>query len=577
MKIVDVIPVSMSGESRQDVGASIAVNPNNTNEIVIATLTTDPNGGPNAPVFVSTDGGNTWSVKTIIPGDGPVGTGGITVKYGRNSNELYSAIVKGNVPYQLAILRTLDPAAGALMTTVDDTGDNVEQPYVAVGTVPSGPNAGKDRLYVGLNDLDATGPFGSGLTSSIRQTMDALSPAPVFNSILLDRRPKTPGALQDLTPPRNGPQVRPAVHKDGTVYAVFYSWKTWADTGQGPALVTSDVVVVRDDNWGQSADPYGSLLDSGDAVAGQRVAQNVPLLFDGTLGFEQIGGDLSIAVDPANSSIVYVAWTEWQQGTAGNQTTIWLQVRRSTNRGQTWSYAGLPAVRNAKSPGLAVNDNGQVGLIYQQLTGTGNNQRWETHLAFSQDALLWSDTVLATVIAANYTPFDIYNFVGDYTNIMAVGNNFYGVFCAFNNPAAQYFPQGVTFQRNHNYNSLFGVDDLTPVAPSVDPFFFETPYIPPSVKVPWINNLGIVVIILFGIIQDGGGAYIDGAGHIHIIGPGDPGPVWDYLVSLAEYRLATASNTRAGLEMQKLALQNVVDLANAQIAQINGQLGAAAQ
>ncbi|HEV3327242.1 MAG TPA: hypothetical protein VG052_16620 [Puia sp.] len=572
MKIVDVIPLAMSGESRQDVGASIAVNPNNPNEIVIAALTADPNGGPNAPVFVSTDGGDTWLAKNIVPGDGPTGTYGITVKYGRTSNELYAGIVKGNAPDQLAILRTINPVAAAVMAQMDSGGD-VEQPYVAVGTVPGGPDAGKDRLYVGLNDLNATSQWGPALTSSIRQTMDALSPAPVFNSILLDRRPKTPGALQDLTPPRNGPQVRPAVHKDGTVYAVFYSWKTWADTGQGPALVTTDVVVVRDDNWGQSADPYGSLLDSGDGVAGQRVAMNVPLLFDGTLGFEQIGGDLSIAVDPTNSSILYVAWTEWQQGSSGNQTVIWLQVRRSADRGQTWSNTGLTAVRNARSPGLAINDKGQVGLIYQQLTGSGNNQRWETHLAFSQDAVQWSDTVLATVIATNYTPF--YNFIGDYTNIMAVGNIFYGVFCTFNNPASKYFPQGVKFQRNHNYIGLFGVDNLTPVAPSIDPFFFETAFIPPAVKIPEQNVLGIVVIILFGIIGDGGGAYIDGSGHIHIIGPGDPGPVWEYLVSLAEYRLAAALNTRAGLEMQKLALQNVANLANAQIAQINGQLGEA--
>jgi len=569
MKIVDVIPHNMSGESRQDVGGSIAVNPNNTSEIVIATMTRDPNGGPNAPVFVSTNGGTTWSAKTIVPGDGPTGTGGITVKYARNSNGLYSAIVNGNTFDQLEILRTVDPAAGALMEAVDNTGENVEQPYIAVGTVPSGPDAGKDRLYVGLNDLSATGPFGSGLTSAIRQTMDGLTSAPVFESILLDRRPKTPGALQDLTPPRNGPQVRPAVHKDGTVYAVFYSWKTWADTGQGPALVTADVVVVRDDDWGQASDPYGSLVDSGDGIAGQRVAKSVPLLFDGTLGFEQLGGDLSIAVDPNHSSIVYIAWTEWQTGTAGNQTTIHLQVRRSTNRGQTWHPVGLPALKNAKAPGLAINDQGQVGLIYQQLTGPANNQRWETRLGFSSNAIQWSDTVLANAEAVNLTPF--FPFIGDYTNLMTVGKDFYGVFCTLNDPASTHWPQGVHFQRNHNAVSLFDVNNQTPVAPSIDPFFFSTAYIPPTVQLPGLNFIGMVIIILFGIINDGGGVYIDGQG-VHIVGPGDPGPVWDYLVSLAEYRLATESNSPAGLEMQKAALQNIVDRANAQIAQINAQL-----
>jgi hypothetical protein len=240
------------------------------------------------------------------------------------------------------------------------------------------------------------------------------------------------------------------------------------------------------------------------------------------------------------------------------------------DRGQTWGQADLLTVANAKNPALAVNSKGQVGFLYRQLTGPMNSQRWETHLAFSQGGNNWSDTILATVPVVNLIPFFTFN--GDYTDMMAVGDKFYGVFCAFNDPDISNFPQGVSFQRNHNYTSLFDVNDLTPVAPSVDPFFFETAFIPPTVKLPGLGNFAQVIIILFGIINDGGGVYIDGSG-IHIVGPGDPGPVWDYLVGLAEYRLATMSNTPAGLGMQKAALQNVIDLATAQIAQINGQLG----
>ena len=570
MKIVDIIPQTMSGESRQDVGGSIAVNPSNTNEIVIAALTADPNGGPNAPVFVSIDGGNTWTAKTIVPSAGPTGTAGITVKYGQTTNELYAAIINGNGQEQLNILRTIDPAAGATMTQFGPPAGG-EPPYVAVATVPNGPNAGQDRLYVGINVPGANGPWASALTSTIIQTMDAGSAAPVFNSISIDVRPKTPGALQDLTPPRNGPQVRPAVHPDGTVYAVFYSWKTWADSGYPTGLVTADVVIVRDDNWGQSVNPYGSLPDSGDGLAGQRIATSVPLYFDAPLGNENVAGDLSIAVDPTNSSIVYVAWSEWNFNGGGQIGGNLLHLRRSTDRGHTWSHADLLTIPNGKSPGLAINNIGQVGFLYQQLTGTGSHQRWETHLGFSANAGNWSDTVLATVPAVNLVPF--YTFNGDYTNLMAVGSNFYGVFCTLNDPSLSNFPQGVTFQRNHNYNTLFDVNNLTPVAPSIDPFFFQTAYIPPSVKVPASNWAAMVILILFGIIQDGGGAWIDGAGHIHIEGPGDPGPLWEYFVSLAEYQLATASKTQAGLEMQRLALQNIVSMANTQISQINAQLG----
>jgi hypothetical protein len=576
MKIVNVIPPAMSGESHQDSGPNIAVNPNNTNEIVISALTPDPNGGPNAPVYVSTDGGDTWTMKSIVPHNGPMGTFGITLKYGQTSNELYAGIVKGTDLYASDILRTKNPAGGVTMTELDSTQQiSIEQLYVAAATVSSGPDAGKDRLYVGMNVLKSD-PFpgpDSGKTSTIKQTMDAQAGAPVFSSISLDRRNKSAPAFQD-SGPRNGPQVRPAVHNDGTVYAAFYSWKTWADPGDGNGLVTSDVVIVRDDNWGQSANPYGSLIDSGDGQAGQRIAIGVRIQFYGRLGQERVGGELAVAVDPKNSSIVYVAWAEVEFGGGGPGIDInWLHLHKSIDRGQTWSHSGLLPVRNGKNPGIAINDKGQIGFLYQQLKGPHNNQKWETHLAFSADDINWNHMVLATVPAA--TPLrQFFPYIGDYANIMAVGDNFYGVFCANNFPSLANFPQGVHYQRNHNFitKKLFAQDGHTEVAPSIDPFFFKTGFIPPSLKSP-LKDYAAVIFILFGIINDGGGVYMDPSGHIHIVGPGDPGPLWEYLVSLAEYRLATAINNASGLEMQKLALQNVINMANTQIAQINSQLG----
>jgi hypothetical protein len=580
MKIVNIIPQSMSAEAHQDSGPSIAVNPRNTNEIVISTLTPDPNGGPNAPVFVSTDGGDTWSLKSIVPGNGPTGTNGMTLKYGQTSNQLYAGVLKGTAWEALDILRTTNPIGGATMTELDATQTSVEQPYIAVATVPNGPDGGKDRLYIGMNVLqyNTFANPSDGKTSTIRQTMDAQAAAPVFTSISLDRRDKSIPAFQD-GPVRNGPQVRPAVHHDGTVYAGFYSWKTWADPGDGNGLVTSDIVIVRDDNWGQSGDPYGSLIDSGDGQAGQRIAIDVPIQFYSALGQEHIGGELAIAVDPGNSSIVYVAWAEIIDDGGGGEIDVYMvHLRRSTDRGQTWSPLDLLSVPDGKNPALAINDSGQVGFLYQQLTGLGNSQRWETHLAFSGNAVHWSDTVLATVPAA--TPVrQFFPYIGDYADMMTVGDTFYGVFCANNKPDVNFpaihvdFPQGAIYQRNNVDGVLLNTFGQAPVPPSIDPFFIKTGFIAPPVQVPPPKWVGIVIIILFGIIGDGGGAYIDGSGHIHIVGPGDPGPVLEYLVSLAEYRLATALNSKAGLEMQKLALQNVIDLASAQIAQINGQIG----
>jgi hypothetical protein len=114
-------------------------------------------------------------------------------------------------------------------------------------------------------------------------------------------------------------------------------------------------------------------------------------------------------------------------------------------------------------------------------------------------------------------------------------------------------------------------DGKTPVPPSIDPFFFSTEFIAPTPTIP-AQNIASVIIILFGIIADGGGAYIDGQGHIVIVPPGDPGPAWGYLVNLAEYRLAQSIPGKEGLEMQRQALQNIVGMAIEVIAQISGEL-----
>ena len=58
---------------------------------------------------------------------------------------------------------------------------------------------------------------------------------------------------------------------------------------------------------------------------------------------------------------------------------------------------------------------------------------------------------------------------------MAVGRSFYGIFSANNTPDNANFPNGVKFQRNANFTTktLLATDNVTPVAISIDPFFFK--------------------------------------------------------------------------------------------------------
>ena len=69
--------------------------------------------------------------------------------------------------------------------------------------------------------------------------------------------------------------------------------------------------------------------------------------------------------------------------------------------------------------------------------------------------------------------FDPY--LGDYDHLLAVGKDFYGIFSANNTPDPNNFPQGVTFQRNHDCTAqnLLDTDGVTVVNVSIDPFFFR--------------------------------------------------------------------------------------------------------
>jgi hypothetical protein len=263
---------------------------------------------------------------------------------------------------------------------------------------------------------------------------------------------------------QDGPPVRVALHPSGVVYAALQRWVT-----NNGSNITMDVVVTRDDAWGTSAAPFSALVDSGDGVIGQRVATGRFIRFNATMGQERLGSDLSITVDPTDANTVYIAWCDRVGGLAGTDWTI--HVRRSTDAGQTWS-ADLRTITNAKNPALAVNSQRQVGFAYQQFTGT----RWVTQLELTADG--WASAAVTIVLhtAPSSTPArSFFPYIGDYIRMLAVDDEFYGVFSGNNTPNAANFPSGVTYQRAANWTTqtLLSTDNATPVSPSIDPFFFH--------------------------------------------------------------------------------------------------------
>ncbi|GLS18548.1 hypothetical protein GCM10007874_15650 [Labrys miyagiensis] len=450
LNIVNIIPASMSGETHQDSEPNIAVNPQNTQDMVATAFLPAPMGGPNAPIFVSTDGGTTWSLRTIVPGNNAnVGTGDITVGFATTGGMLYAGILNGTTG-RLQILRTPNFASNAVMTSLIDR-PNEDQPWVVAGSVIAN-GISKDRVFVGNNNFNQA--LGQTATVDVSQNA-ATAPAPAgFSPVQLEHRP---------TNPQDGPPVRIALHSDGTVYAAFQRW-----LGGVPPNQLMDVIVTRDDNWGGGATPFTDLKDPG-GVVGQPVATNRFIRFNALMGQERLGADLTIAVDPTASGTVYIAWCDRVGGAAGTDWTI--HVSRSTDRGQTWS-ADLRTITNAKNPSLAIGSNRRVGLLYQQFTGT----TWDTKLELTSDG--WSipvaPLVLHTASSAN-PPSTFLPYLGDYVRMISVGEEFFGVFCGNNTPNMANFPNGVTYQRfaDWNRNVLLATDRITTVQPSIDPFFFR--------------------------------------------------------------------------------------------------------
>ena len=145
--LVNMIPKSLSGEEEQDSEPMLAVNPNNPQEIVGTAFTPNPLGGSLAPIYVSADGGQTWTLNAIVQADGEM-TGDITVAFGPQSNSLYAGILKRPQPHQdteLRILRAKNfQAPTPMQILVNRTGS--DQPFVQAST--GGVAGATDRVYI---------------------------------------------------------------------------------------------------------------------------------------------------------------------------------------------------------------------------------------------------------------------------------------------------------------------------------------------------------------------------------------------------------------------------------------------
>ena len=148
IRVVNMIPKSLSGETNQDSEPQLTVNPEDHRMMIGTAFTPDPGAGPLGPVYASFDGGNTWTLDLIVPGGEPNDQ---SVRFGSGS-ALYAGVLRGDVFLRMNVLRSAPYSGAAAMQTIVQR-DTIDQPYVATTH-----SHGKDRVFVGNNDA-SSGPY----------------------------------------------------------------------------------------------------------------------------------------------------------------------------------------------------------------------------------------------------------------------------------------------------------------------------------------------------------------------------------------------------------------------------------
>ena len=405
--IVD--PTVTAGDTGSESEPSIAIDPVNPNQIVIHGGFGGWNG--NASVFHSTDGGVTWTVRASIPPP-PMGLGtagcpcDTALDYGRGNrlsgtflaNEIYSGT--STDPTMASAFNYFAPGGVAQLTNFAAPG-SPDQPWLLVNSDPV--TAAQDNVYVGYDDFNG-GP-------DMRVSVATGSNPPNF--VRDNQSGTSTGGVN--------PGHRLAVGVGSGV--VFSLWQRCiANCGGDPKTI--EYRLNRSTDGGQTWPLNGG---AGTIVSTGFSTQPTPKF--GTVN-ALLGGVDHAAVDP-NSGDIYYVYGSRDPVTSNNR----IAIRRIVDAGVGGVIVGpevfVTGQIQAALPSVAVASNGGVGVLYTSFDGfSGGFPAFSAHFAMSQDqGVTFTDTVLESFLSpATDNGNSRQRVLGDYQQLKAVGQIFYGTF-----------------------------------------------------------------------------------------------------------------------------------------------------
>ncbi|MFL6796075.1 MAG: FG-GAP repeat domain-containing protein [Xanthobacteraceae bacterium] len=454
--VYDIILASgVSNDTGGGTEPSIAINPLNPNEIEISAFSAG-RWNNNATIWHSTNGGLFWTQEnTIPPPPGATGTSGCpcdqTFDYGR-SNTLFGALLT-DTPLNIYSGSTTDPTNSAswMWWTVNGTAqrtnaaaslNNADQPWLLHnrGATTTWSN---DNVYVAYGDFVAT-PVAVHVATSIN------SAPPVFNTdVVVGTRANgayNPGARLAKDP------------RNGWMYALWQSCSANCTSNQKQMQYWLNLSRDNGSTWCLN----GCGPPTGLIIATANTTQPLPKFCTVNA---QLGGRDHAAVDPQTGDLYYVYGTD---DTFGNRNLAIRRISPTTpgivSVGPEVNVTGTLGTEFAL-PSVAVTDDGVVGVLFYQCLGTQNGFPWiEALLAVSTDqgkTFSYPPALLTFLSPAKDDGTTDQRVLGDYIQMKAVGNCFYGTFVgnraafqgstAINDP--MFFKACVpTSQPNRNFN-----------------------------------------------------------------------------------------------------------------------------